>query len=81
MFGPPGHLYVYFTYGMHWCANAVCGEDGQGRAVLIRALEPLRGIEKMSIGRASAKSKRSAPMRERDLCSGPARLCQAFRNR
>jgi DNA-3-methyladenine glycosylase len=71
MFGPPGFLYVYFTYGMHWCANVVCGPDGEAAAVLIRALAPLTGVAEMWEARPAARL-------ERDLCNGPAKLCQAL---
>lgn len=71
MFGPAGHLYVYFSYGMHWCCNAVCGEVDEGVGVLLRALAPLAGLEAM-------RAARTACRRDRDLCRGPARLCQAF---
>ena len=70
MFGPAGRLYVYFTYGMHFCSNVVTGPDGYGSAVLLRAAEPLDGFEAMAANRGTD--------RLRLLCSGPARLTEAL---
>ena len=67
MFGPPGHLYCYFTYGMHWCANIVCGPDGAASAVLLRGGTIVRGAE-------HAFARRPAARHERELARGPARL-------
>lgn len=75
MFGEAGHLYVYFTYGMHFCANVVTERPGKAGAVLLRALEPIRGNTQMGRNRKKGKGDRHL------LTNGPARLCQAFRIR
>ncbi len=71
MYGPAGHLYCYFTYGMHWCANIVCGRPGVATAVLLRAGEIVDGTD-------IARSRRPAVRSDRDLARGPARLASAL---
>ena len=85
MFGPAGHLYVYVSYGMHHCCNVVCGPEGFGSGCLVRAVEPLEGVEVMrelrEAGRADkeqAERARKHPLKLRDLTNGPGKVCAAL---
>ena len=93
MFGPAGHLYVYVSYGMHYCCNVVCGPEGFGSGCLVRAVEPLEGVEVMRelreagrTGKAQAKRAdkaqaeraRKNPLKLRDLTNGPGKVCAAL---
>lgn len=85
MFGPAGHLYVYVSYGMHHCCNVVCGPEGFGSGCLVRAVEPLEGVEVMRelreagrLGKAQAGRVRKHPLKLRDLTNGPGKVCAAL---
>lgn len=85
MFGPAGHLYVYVSYGMHHCCNVVCGPEGFGSGCLVRAVEPLEGVEVMRelreagrAGKEQAERARKHPLKLRDLTNGPGKVCAAL---
>lgn len=77
MFGPAGHLYVYVSYGMHHCCNVVCGPEGFGSGCLVRAVEPLEGVEVMRELREAGRA-RKHPLKLRDLTNGPGKVCAAL---
>lgn len=78
MYAHPGTAYVYFTYGMHHCFNIVCGRLDEPVAVLVRALEPIEGIETMRALRSASSPERRSPLKDTNLCSGPGKTCQAL---
>lgn len=85
MFEPAGHLYVYVSYGMHHCCNVVCGPEGFGSGCLVRAVEPLEGVEVMRelreagrAGKEQAERARKHPLKLRDLTNGPGKVCAAL---
>ena len=93
MFGPAGHLYVYVSYGMHYCCNVVCGPEGFGSGCLVRAVEPLEGVGVMlelreagragkahtgHAGKEQAERARKHPLKLRDLTNGPGKVCAAL---
>ena len=77
MFGPAGHLYVYVSYGMHHCCNVVCGSEGFGSGCLVRAVEPLEGVEVMRILREAGRAHKHS-LKLRDLTNGPGKVCAAL---
>jgi DNA-3-methyladenine glycosylase len=78
LFGPPGHAYIYFIYGVHYCLNFSCMLEGQAGSVLLRAIEPLEGIDEMAEERGISPQKLQSVSGLRQLTSGPGRLCEAF---
>lgn len=78
LFGPPGHAYVYFIYGVHYCLNFSCMPEGQAGSVLLRAIEPLEGIDEMAEERGISPQKLQSVSGLRQLTSGPGRLCEAL---
>jgi DNA-3-methyladenine glycosylase len=78
LFGPPGTAYVYLSYGMHWCANLVTGEDGSGEAVLLRAGMPVHGEDLVRARRVAARGADPASLRPKELLTGPGRLAQGL---
>lgn len=78
LFGPPGHAYVYFIYGVHYCLNFSCMPEGQAGSVLLRAIEPFEGIDYMAAARGIARERLHSVSGLRSLTSGPGRVCEAL---